>query len=466
MYKKQLVFFISTLVLFSAFFFGCIQDKFDAGIDLVPDSLRIKTNATDSFTVAAYTYLADSVLTGNLSKVLVGEYTDPILGIMKASFVTQMIPASTNTDSFIATGAKPDSLVIYLRYPLSGIKVYGNSTDSCQIDIMRINNYLHFSDVYYYNYNIDNLVPGLEFSTWFKPNQIIDDAEKEADAKWQILKDEAYAKDSTVDLSTIQRPSPIAILPIKFPDNLRDDFFDLISKIDTTTFAQYVNGFYFTPSSSSPSKSISVFDYTDAETKAILYYQTLTTDSIEYPIALNSSTTRFNLFKNTYNEPSFLPDLDNPKNKQDSVVYVHGIAGLRTKIYFPNIDELNKQGRYAVNKAELFLTAESSVDTLLFTVPSNLILRELDNNGNLDGYLTEYINPQNRTYTGVSFDGKQYLFDITLYIQRVLDGKISNSGLVAMLPDESTNPSRVVLTSPTHTTNKMKLVLTLTKLSD
>ena len=55
MYKKQLVFFISTLVLFSAFFFGCNQDKFDAGIDLVPDSLRIKTNATDSFTVAAYT---------------------------------------------------------------------------------------------------------------------------------------------------------------------------------------------------------------------------------------------------------------------------------------------------------------------------------------------------------------------------------------------------------------------------
>jgi len=454
MYKKQLMFFMSIAMLFSAFFFGCNEDKFDAGIDLVPDSLKIKTNATDTFSVVAYTDTIGALQTENVSKILVGKYTDPILGEISASFVTQLIPSNINADSILKQNSEADSLVIYLRFPASGLKTYGDSTGTCKIDIMRVNKYLDDVDTYYHIDSIaaSDLTPLMSIN--LNPTDIFQEADDVYEA--------ALADTAGGNVPDSANLKPIPILSIKLSDAVRDEVFELIGTSigGGQTFAQEFGGLYFKPNSDTISNTLSIFDYLDQETKAVLYYKTDLTDSLEYTLALNSSTTRFNLFEHTYN----IDVLDNLGNNQDSVVYVHGIAGLRTKIFFPDIEELKKQGRYAVNRAELFLTAESSSLTHEsdYPAPTSLYLTRINDDG-IENGLQEYSSQDG--YTAIDYIDGKYIFDITLYIQKILDGEINNNGLILRLPDENVNPSRVILTSGIHT-NKMQLILTLTKLSD
>jgi hypothetical protein len=466
MYKKQLMFFTSLLVLFSAFFFGCNQDKFDAGIDLVPDSLRINSSATDTFSVEAYTHKVDSIQTSNTSKVLVGRYNDPILGEINAAFVTELIPEDVNVSMLTADTTVIDDLVLYLRYPLSGLRFYGDSMQSIRIDVMKINKYLSYSDTIYSNFepHILNASSSPIASYIFRPDTIIENAEEEADQKYQdLLADTVGGK--VPDTANIVRPDPVHVVAIKLPDEWKNDIKDLLynSINGTTTFAQEFNGLYIKANSVPTPYSISIFDYTNSETKVSLHYHydSDTTDfGRSYDFNLSSANTRFNLFDHNY-----LPNIESVNDVQNEVVYVHGIGGLKAKVEFPSLDKIIEEGLFAVNRAELIFKVENVNDEdSYYPFPNNLMLKRIvdeDEEENA-GYLDEYINQSSNTYSGASYENGQYKFDITLYMQRVFKGDYDNNGLFLSIPDEAINPSRVVLTSGNHS-NRIKLKLTLTK---
>jgi hypothetical protein len=475
MYKKQLMFFASLLMLFSAFFFGCDQEKFDAGIELVPDSLRINTGADDNYTVEAYTYKVEKLRTNNASKVLLGSYTDPILGKINASFVTELIPSSTNVDPLKTDSTELDDLMLYLRYPLSGLRVYGDSTMPIRIKVMEIKKYLSYSDTIYSNFMESELMAVLIDTITFNPKQIITDADDAAEDKyWELIEEELAdtANGKQPDTASIERPDPVHLLAIKLPENLRDRITDLVTSSinDFTTFAQQFNGLYLTIDDSDPNpnpNSISIFDYTDAETKVSLHYHydSDTTDmGRSYDFSLGGATTRFNLFNSNY-----LPGIENLTNEQDTVIYLHGTAGLRAKIMFPDLDEKIKEGLYAVNRAELIFQVENGTEEGIYPVPNNLILKRIaDEDEEFDEYpleeysiLDQYGNIS--SYSGATYNNGEYKFDITSYMQKVFKEDYDNNGLFLSIPDESINPSRVVLTSGEHS-NRIKLKLTLTKL--
>ena len=475
MYKKQLMFFASLLMLFSAFFFGCDQEKFDAGLELVPDSLRIDTKG-DTIPVEAYTYKVEKLQTNSASKVLVGEYTDPILGKISASFVTEMIPQDTSVSRLRTDSTLIDDLILYLRYPLSDLRFYGDPTKPIKINVMRINKYLSYQDTIYSNFEPTELDQAINpfASKTFYPDSIIYYAEKEASQKYEdLLADTVDGK--IPDTANIERPDPVALLAIKLPNEWRDEIKNLVynSIKDYATFAQQFNGLYITTDDSDPDtvpQSISIFDYTDTETKVSLnfHYDSDTTDmGRSYDFNLGAATTRFNLYEQTY-----LPGIENHQsNEQSNVVYIHGIAGLKAKIVFPNLDEIIDEARYAVNRAELIFQVQNE-DTISYPVPDNLILKRIadENEQDEEGYLTEYFQYDRSGvligYSGATHDEGEYKFDITLYMQKVFKGEYDNNGLFLSIPDEATNPSRVVLTSGNHTTNNIKLKLTLTKLSN
>ena len=75
------------------------------------------------------------------------------------------------------------------------------------------------------------------------------------------------------------------------------------------------------------------------------------------------------MFSHEFDAPGFLPDLDNPEAKQDSVVYMQGIGGLKVHIKIPELDQLKENGLWGVNRAELVLPVEDKLLTLIKRIP-------------------------------------------------------------------------------------------------
>lgn len=475
MYKKQYMFYASFLVLFSAFFFGCNQDKFDAGIDLVPDSLRLNSSAIDTFSVKGYTYdyTNDSVLTSGASKVLVGSYTDPVFGEVRASFVTQLLLSTSTTENSNVTkeDVVTDSLVLYFRYPTSGMTNYGDSLADLTIDIMKINKFLNFSDKFYHFDTPDDLMPEQIRSFTFNPTKIIDDAEFFVDSVYQAEIDsivDATEEGQVPDTANVEKSTPLALVSVKLPNTLMDEIYNQLdpSINGTTTFVEQFNGFYFRPNAGASNGGISIFNYIDSETKAVLYYRIDTVD-YKYNFGLNSSASRYNIFEHDYTTGDILADLNNPESQEDTVMYIQGLGGLKTKIEFPYLNSIINQGLWAVNKAELIFPVESGTIKDFFPAPNSLIVKGIHANGH-DFFLDEYLfyDQSNGTtsYLGTSYNENEYKFNITVYMQKVFKGEHENNGLFLSIPDEATNPSRVVLKNGNLDSDKIKLKLTLTKL--
>jgi len=200
-----------------------------------------------------------------------------------------------------------------------------------------------------------------------------------------------------------------------------------------------------------------------------LYYRnTDTGDSIENPFTFPISGVTVNHFDNNYFGTPVYNALQNPTTNNQKL-YLQGGGGLHDKILL-NIDSL-KRKNVGVNKAEL-VVALSQPDSL-YTAPSSLSLYYIDDAGvgqnvedasttTFGGYL------QADTLNGVTVN--RYHFNISIYMQRLLQGIHNNNGLYLEIPSANSNPARLVLTNPTpaNTPNnniyRTYLTVTYTKL--
>ncbi len=433
MYRKISSYFSLILIIVSTIFFAC-NKRSDIGFSLIPEKYVLDPNAQDTFKVAAYTYKVDSLATRGTYKGLLGTYIDPIFGELNASFITEMRPSAT-----LSKGTSPefDSIVMYLKYDTVTV-AYGNRFTESEINVYKINERLYYDSIYYNNLNPNDLNPELLATSHYSPSQIINN-------KLIVWED-------TLD----------KVLAVKLDFNFGKKLFEEDSIWTDTTFATYFNGFLIKPNATIIDGAISIFDLTSADSKVALYYHNSTDDSLSFSFNFATYSTRVNLFEHNFNAPGFLADIENPESRQDSVVYIQGAAGLKAKIEFPDLDKLKNDGLFAVNRAELYVNVESESVSLesLYPVPSRMILIAVSEDGTYD-YLAEYLTDTG--YLGVPYENNQYVFDITYIIQKIVKGEVANNGFMLMLSDGGSNPSRVVVTSGDNS-NRMKLVLTLTKL--
>jgi len=128
--------------------------------------------------------------------------------------------------------------------------------------------------------------------------------------------------------------------------------------------------------------------------------------------------------------------LDNPA-QQFASVFVQPLGGLRTKLHFPDIEELKSLGSIAINKAELVIYSDESETN--FSPSPRLTLYRTDiaaqRQSVPDGYLVynggSLSLGDSRAFThpllfGGFYDKtqKRYIFNITSYIQDILTGKL------------------------------------------
>jgi len=433
MNKKNIFLTIAvTSILVSAFFFGC-KDATDAGIGIIPEDALVKLESFDTLAISAYTYQDDSVLSSKISKGLLGCYIDPVFGKTRASFVTQIAPGIFND---FGTNAIADSMRLFLRYNAdTTAPIYGNMNTQMLFKIYEINSELAIDSNYY---------------TWYKPEWL---------DLGNVLADTLYYPQDGRNDTIIFNVS----LSKTFAQQLIDDFDEWNDVEDPrdTSFLDYFNGIYIESSPIGVDGSLTIFDLLDAETKAILYYHN-DEDTLSLTFYTPTIGIRFNMIEQIYDASGFLPDLDNPEAKEDSVVYIQGLGGLKVKLKMPGLDSLKNAGSWGVNKAEIILKTEENILTneLTFPAPLDLNIYAINEDGSIE-YVTDYIGQS--SYLGAPYEDGVYKFDITYYVQQILNGDVENNGLYIVSGKSNIDPSRVVLTGTKHS-NPLKLALTLRKL--
>ena len=397
MNKKYLLSTAVALMLVSAFFFGCNKSA-DTGIGIIPKDKLIILESADTIDIEAYTYPVDSIITSNASSALLGSYIDPVFGKVKAGFMMQILPGAT---SGFGTGAVIDSMILSLRYtPDSLAPQYGAQAATMNFIAQEITTELFRDSNYYSNYPPERFMLSDEIvNTTFNP------------------------KDGRNDTVVLDIP-----LNLSFGQKIIDNYdfwHDDVEPADTS-FYDFLRGMYITSNDIPYDGSISTFNLIDAYSKAVLYYHN-DEDTLSLSFTISQYSTRFNLFSHVHDAPGFLTDLDNPEAKQDSVVYMQGIGGLKIKINIPDLDKLKESGLWGVNKAELILPVEDRLLTLetQYPAPLNAKILGITEDGSLQ-YLDDYLG--DASYLGVNYSEDKYIFDITYRVQQILSGSIENNG--------------------------------------
>jgi hypothetical protein len=236
------------------------------------------------------------------------------------------------------------------------------------------------------------------------------------------------------------------------------------------TFQSFFKGLYITTENTSGLSSgdgnILRFDMENDTTSVIVYYHNNSLSSQSFSFSF-SSVGRFSHVDHDYS--TAITDLSNQLSSssvQNDVVFLQPMDGTKVKIEFPFLGHLLDSGRAGINKAELIIKADPSVSyqSDIFTKPGNLNLVAI----NSDGSTFELPDASAGTkYLWGTYDAtnNQYTFDIAIYLQQVLYGKLPNKGLYLVSLNDIVSPNRLVLGGGGNGSQyKMKLNITQTKL--
>jgi hypothetical protein len=221
----------------------------------------------------------------------------------------------------------------------------------------------------------------------------------------------------------------------------------------------------FTPGSGDG--NILHFKMEDVQTKMILFYHNDSLTGLTYDLSLGS-VSRFVKFKHDHSiGDSYFQSQLNGTSTVDTSVFIQAMAGTKVKIEFPYLKNMNDSGKVSVNKAQLVIKVDDSnplykLDT--FAAPLKLVLFGINEN-NLN-YVIPDSYESNETIDG-SYNKLDHLyyFNIERYVQQVLNGNLSNTGLHMIVSGGAINANRVVIGGGKNTGPlKMKLNLTFTKI--
>jgi hypothetical protein len=410
MYKPGLV---NILFFFLVFLFiSCNKEPDKIGLKIRPDDDQVNIQYTDTTKVLAYSVLEDSVRTDETQYSLLGSYLDPVFGKTTACIFTQ-VRLSENGYEF---GSNPvlDSLVFTLDY--SGY--YGDTNTLQVFRIFELSEELYKDSIYYSNDYIPN--QGIELaniSFYPRPNKKITIGEEEMAPHLRIkLYDEFGDKILTAPESTF---------------------------VDNDSFLEFLKGFYIMAEPVTTEGAILYFDLMSELSQMVIYYSNDEQDSLSFEFIINEKCARFinyNHYDYENADPEFKAQvLNDDTTLGENRLYLQAMGGVKTKIFFPDIKELNANGRVAVNEAKLVINGYEEITD--YKAPDRLVLIQITEDGS-----TKIIIDQYENYFGGSYDStaNQYIFRITRYIQSLLQEGNEDYGIYLMIIRASLVANRFV----------------------
>lgn len=460
-------------LLISLFLFASCNKSSDIGLALDPedaiegvlnDQLMVRTQTVPEETINTYLSSASS----NPSRMPFGWMTDPVFGTTEVSLAMSVNLPSGNYS--FGSNAVVDSAVLVL--PLS-TGFYGDTTTSV------------------YSMNVQQLATNLSqqnsfksdkewahqaaisgnFTGKIKPNTPISvtdvvsggaDTTRITKAAVRIKLDKSFIQKNIVEMS---------------PSQLNNN----------VTFNEAFKGLHVAvkKESTTGAGGLMFFDFTSAGGSQIeIYYKkqsassptAIDTVKVDFPINQSTGPVAATI-KHNYTGTPIEAQLKN-NTQQFDVTYLQPLAGVRTKISFPDLKDFAKNvgGKVVINKAELVVELSASTDVFPFTPAGRLALYQYDLAGQRamvqDQTTTDYRYTGNFG-TGYNASAKQYTFILTGYVQDLIDGKTQDMGtylapVASALTEYSIAPSitsaeRSIIGSSSNTKNKVKLNIYYTK---
>ncbi len=425
------------------------------GLDVQPEHDLLNVGYQDTTTIFTRTVKGDSLITDESLITtgigLIGKYIDPVFGTSTASMYTQVRLPSNLTSISFGTSPVCDSVILSLVYEGTA---YGKKDKKQQkLNVYQVTEALSTGATYHSNNTLSKSSTDLTASNGylFYPRPT----------------------DSVTTVGGLRlKPQLRTLLDNTFGQLLLNN--GVAGNLsDNAAFQSLFNGIYITTENTTglASEEGNILHFKMGESTIRLYYHNsnaTNNDSLFYDFSLGS-VARFNHFEHDYT--GAISDLSTQINSstslQNNTVYVQSMAGVKTKIEFPNLMNWVKDGGIGINKAELVINVDTSVVTYnidTFAAPSALILFGINDDG------TSYVIPdafEGSTYFGGTLltGAVQYRFNIARYIQQVLDGDRNNNGLYIIASNGAVFGNRAVISGgAAGSIRPMKLNITFTKL--
>lgn len=438
--RKVLTLSASFLLLFQA----CKKDG-----DLNPEFAENTTSLvfSDTATVKTYTEIGDTILADNISTGLAGLYKDSVFGTSTASLHVQpLLPSNSLVFGDDNDVLVTDSVVLSLEY--NG--AYGNITVPQTLEVFRIDEELDDTKSYYSNSVIQTL-PSILGTKTFTPN---------VDSSVRIIRPNQVGGSDTVSLSPQLR--------IRLDNSLGDEILsesgqDAVANNDN--FTKFLKGLKITPNNpgglNNNENAILYFALTSSNTKLTVYYNSTGAGdtasiprSVDFPI--NSSSVRFNTFDHDYSGTPVETSLQS--GTYDGMhSYTLAMAGVQSLIKFPNLKQNFENKQLTINKAELYIPAASGSHAT-YGFANSLIVASKNDAGELQ-FIPDFF--EGSSYFGGLFESssQSYKFNITRYIQGVINGSENENGLILLVSGSAVKAERIVLLGADNPNDKIKLNL-------
>ena len=382
--------------LFLTTFFSC-TDPDQIGLEIQPEGDKITLSSftqNPAFTLTSIK--GDSVRADENLLSLFGYYQSSPFGSAKSEFSTQLLLPEND----VSFGSDPvlDSAVLSLVY--SGY--YGDTTIALNISIEQLKDVIELEDTFYSTQvlNSQDFSTPIQETFYPRPNSL-------------RTSDSDTIGSATLDLR-------VDALGQYILDANSDDL------VDNTSFLSYLNGISLRVSESqSESASICYFNLRDTKTKVTIYYN----DSLSYNLTIGSTASRVNHFEVDNNEPF-------------NFIGVQSMGGPSIKILFNDLTALRDSlQNKVINKALLEFDVVSGYDQNFGPHASLSILRK-DNDQTLL-FIPDFF--EGATHYGGVLENESYEFNISKYLQRLIDEDYSDSALYILPVGNSVNANRTLI---------------------
>jgi len=434
--------YILFLLLFIALFTSCQTDntegEFVAGSDFL--SISNKVILIDTLTVNVSTINFDSLVTSNQSRILIGNFTDPLLGKVKSESYFQLTPSSYTLGSTRSSDTETinyafDSIAVILRYDRY---YYGDTTKIQTINIHQLT---------------QKVKPKIDDESFYNNSAL------------------SFNSKSIGTKSFYPKPIGKDSVNIKIDPIFGKSLFEKLKNNEITNadeFDDYFKGIVIKPSTNNSSNVIGY----NTNSVLRLYYKQTNTDldsknSLTKDFTIADLTKQFNNIS-LERTGTIIQDLPDSRNKLASEFtnnssFIQSGTGLACRIDFPYLNQL----KYIAEKgiivdAELVIKPIKNSASALFPIKDSLQVFECDNLNRISKVLTNSDGSQMLAKLNITPDEFNenigYKVNIGSFLYQEIRKKSgSRSSLIFTFPNISKGVDRIVLGNQKNPENKLKL---------
>lgn len=428
-------------MLFVLTLFSCGTDtdtgEFTVGSDYL--ALSNKVIMVDTVTVEMSTINFDSLVTSNQSRILIGNYEDPVFGKVKSDSYFQL---STTTYALNNTGSDTQAV----NYVFDSISM-----------ILKYDNYYYGDTTKVQTFNIHRLTQKV------KPNT--------NDSNFYNNSTLAYDSQSLGTISFKPRPTEKDSINIRMDDEFGSALFQKIKKREITdfdSFTEYLKGLVLVPETSN---SANVIGFSVSTSKVRMYYSKYQADTDEVPFIIDftiaDATKQFNSIS-LDRTGTILQNLPISSSKLSSTLtnnqgFIQSGTGVACKVEFPNIKQFkNIATNGAIVDAQLILKPVNNSYSEKYPLADSLSVYVGDNLNRISASL---VNSAGSTVYGILNKKSDefnenigYTIPVGNFLQKeMLKQSDSRSSLILTLPSISKSVNRIVLGDQKHLNNKIQL---------